>query len=340
MKTIACIAVAAFQLAAADVTGGWTGSTGGSPIYLILKQDGSKLSGSAGPVAAEQMAVFENGKVDGDHLTFRVGPFHLDLRLEGERLVGETIEENGPGRKVLLKRASSLKRPAGVPAPAFEVASVKPAPPRVPGANFSSSMNVSPGRLTCTNVTLKKLIARAYSLKDYQVVGPEWINEDLYAIVASMPVDTTGDDLLEMVQGLITERFQMVTHREMKDMPVYELVVGKNGSKLKPVEYGRGSTSLSPGKLVAQAVPLRNLTEQLSRLLNRPVLDKTGMAGAFDFALEFAPEGRGADEAGDLPVSPSLFTAVQEQLGLKLESRKAPVEILVVDKAERVPVGN
>jgi uncharacterized protein (TIGR03435 family) len=117
-------------------------------------------------------------------------------------------------------------------------------------------------------------------------------------------------------------------------------VVGKAGSKLKPVEYGRGSTSLGNGKLVAHGVPLRNLVEQLSRLLNRPVLDKTGLAGAFDFTLEFAPEGRGADAAGDLPVSPSLFTAVQEQLGLKLEPQKAPVEILVVDRAVRVPTAN
>jgi uncharacterized protein (TIGR03435 family) len=338
MKTLVLVALVASQMAAADVSGGWTGTAGG-PLYIILKQDGTKLSGSAGPVAAEQMATFENGKIEGDHLTFRVGPFQMDLRLEGDRLVGQTVEADGPGRKVILKRASSLQRPAGAPAPAFEVASVKPAPP--PGQNgISSSMNVSPGRLTCTNVTLRKLIVRAYSLKDYQVTGPDWINTELYSILASMPADTTGDDLLEMLQGLITERFQMATHREMKEMPVYELVVGKAGSKLKPVEYGRGSTSMSPGKLVAQGVPLRNLTEQLSRLLNRPVLDKTGLTGAFDFSLEFAPEGKGSDAAGDLPVSPSVFTAVQEQLGLKLEPRKAPVEILVVDRAERVPTGN
>jgi uncharacterized protein (TIGR03435 family) len=338
MKTFAFLLLAAFQMTGADVTGGWTGTAGG-PLYIILKQDGTRLSGSAGPMAAEQMATFENGKIEGDHITFRVGPFQMDLRLEGDRLVGQTVEAEGPGRKVVLKRASSLKRPAGAPAPAFEVATVKPAPP--PGPNgINSSMNVSPGRLTCTNVTLKKLIVRGYSLKDYQVTGPDWINTELYSILASMPADTTGDDLLEMVQGLLTERFQMVTHREMKEMPVYELVVGKAGSKLKAVEYGRGSTSLSPGKLVGQGIPVRNLVEQLSRLLNRPVLDKTGLTGAFDFSLEFAPEGKGADAAGDLPVSPSLFTAVQEQLGLKLESRKAPVEILVVDKAERVPLGN
>jgi len=201
-------------------------------------------------------------------------------------------------------------------------------------------MNVSPGRLTCTNVTLKKLLVRAYSLKDYQVTGPDWLNTELYSIVASMPADTFGEDLLEMVQGLITERFQLATHREMKEMPVYELVVGKNGSKLTSVPYGRGSTSVNPGKLTAQGVPLRNLTEQLSRFLNRPVLDKTGLTGVFDFTMEWSPEGKTTDEAGDLPVGPSLFTAVQEQLGLKLESRRAPVEILVVDRGERVPAGN
>lgn len=324
-------------LSAADVSGAWTGAIGG-PIYLILKQDGNKLSGSAGPTAAEQMATFENGRIEGDHIVLRAGPFQLDVTVDGDRITGEA--RNGEqSQKVFLRRVSSIpKRPNGAPLPSFDVASVKPAPP--PMGGYNSSMNVSPGRLTCTNVTLKKLLARAYSLKDYQVSGPEWMNTELYTIVASMPADTSGDDLLEMVQSLITERFQLVSHRETKEMPVYELVVGKNGSRLKAVEFGRGSTSVTPGKLVAQGVPLRNFTDQLSRFLNRPVLDKTGLTGVFDFTMEWSPDGKTSDAAGDLPVGPSLFTAVQEQLGLKLESRKAPIETLVVDRAEKIPTGN
>jgi len=332
-----CLGLLPCVLNAADVSGAWTGAIGG-PIYLILKQEGSKLSGSAGPNAAEQMATFDNGKIDGDHIVFRAGPFQLDVTVEGDRIIGEA--RNGEqSQKVFLRRVSSIpKRPDGAPMPAFEVASVKPAP--APLGGYNSSMNVSPGRLTCTNVTLKKLLARAYSLKDYQVSGPDWINTELYTIVASMPADTTGDDLLGMVQSLISERFQLVSHRETKEMPVYELVVGKNGSKLKPVEFGRGSTSMTPGKLAAQGVPLRNFTDQLSRLLNRPVLDKTGLSGVFDFTMEWSPDGKTSDAAGDLPVGPSLFVAVVEQLGLKLESRKTPIETLVVDRAEKVPSGN
>jgi uncharacterized protein (TIGR03435 family) len=97
---------------------------------------------------------------------------------------------------------------------------------------------------------------------------------------------------------------------------------------------------MEPGKLTATAIPLRNFTDTLSRMLNRPVLNKTGLTGVFNFTLEWSPEGKSTDGAGELPVGPSLFTAIPEQLGLRLESRKTPIEILVIDRAEKVPTGN
>jgi uncharacterized protein (TIGR03435 family) len=335
---ISCAAVLLpATLAAADVSGAWTGTIGG-PIYLVLKQEGTQLSGSGGGTAEEQIATFKDGRVDGDHLTFRVGPYQFDVNVQGDRITGEA-RNGAESAKVFLRRVDSLpKRAAGAPLPAFEVASVKPAPPPIGG--YSSSMNVSPGRLTATNVSIRKLMARAYNVKDYQVLGADWLNTALYTITASMPPDTTGEDLLLMVQQLLAERFQLAFHRETRDMPVYELVSGKTGAKLKSVDFGKGSTSFSPGKLTATAVPLRNFVEVLSRYLNRPVLDKTGLTGTFDFTLEFSPDGKGSDDAGELPVGASLFTAIQEQLGLKLEARKAPIEVLVVDRAERVPTGN
>jgi uncharacterized protein (TIGR03435 family) len=319
---------------AADVSGPWTGTLSG-PTYLILKQEGAKLSGSGGPSVKDQYITFENGRVEGDRVIFRVGPFSLDLTLEGDKLTGEA-KDGERTIKVYFKRP--VQRPAGAPLPGFEVASVKQAPP--PGLSVNSSMGVSPGRLTCTNVTIKKLMARAYGVRDYQIGGPDWTGSELYNIEARMPTDTTSEDLLAMVQQLLADRFKLTFHTEQREMPVYELVVGKTGSKLKSVEFGRGSSSMSPGKLEATAIPLRNFVETLSRLLNRPVLDKTGMTGVFDFVLEWSPEGRSTDGAGDLPVGPSLFTAIPEQLGLKLESRKAPIEILVIDRAEKVPTIN
>ena len=132
----------------------------------------------------------------------------------------------------------------------------------------------------------------------------------------------------------------------MRDLPVYALVVGKDGSKLQEVEFGRGSTSASPGKLTATSIAIRNLTEFLSRQTSRPVLDMTGLKGFYSFTLNYTP-----DEAPSSPrpdtgplaesaVGASLFTAVQEQLGLKFEARKAPVEILVIDHAEKIPTEN
>jgi uncharacterized protein (TIGR03435 family) len=201
-------------------------------------------------------------------------------------------------------------------------------------------MNLSPGRFTASNVSIKKLMARAYGVKDYQTAGADWLNTELYTITASMPADTTGEDLFLMMRRLLAERFQLVFHREMRDMPVYELVQMKTAPKVKAVELGKGNTSMRPGQLTALAVPMANFAEIMSRYLNRPVLDKTGLSGTFDFSLEWSPDGKTADAAGDLPVGPSLFTAIQEQMGLKLESRKAPIEMLVVDRAEKIPTGN
>jgi uncharacterized protein (TIGR03435 family) len=155
-----------------------------------------------------------------------------------------------------------------------------------------------------------------------------------------MPADTSSEDLFLMMQRLLAERFRLAFHREMRDMPVYELVQMKTPHKLKGVELGKGSTSMGPGKLTATAVPIGNFVDTMSRYLNRPVLDKTGLSGTFDFSLEWSPDSKTSDAAGELPAGPSLFTAIQEQMGLKLESRKAPIEILVVDRAEKVPTGN
>ncbi|MBS1853807.1 MAG: TIGR03435 family protein [Acidobacteria bacterium] len=333
-----CAMAVPAMLAAADVSGAWTGTVG-SPVYLVLKQEGNHLSGTAGPTAGEQVATFQGGTVDGDHVAFRVGPYQLDLKVEGDRMSGAATSGDS-AMQVALRRVDSIpKRAEGAPLPGFEVASVKQAPPPPVTGGIRTQVSVTPGRLVCTNLTLRRLIMRAYSLKEYQVTGPDWIGTDLYSIEARMPADTTGDDLLLMMQRLLAERFQLSVHRTTKEMAGYELVVGKGGPRMKPVEFGRGSTRIDGGTLTATGVLMRSFADMLSGMLDRPVLDKTGLQGAYDFTLEWQREERRA-EGGDAAARPSLFTAVQEQLGLRLEGKKAPVEVLVVDHAERVPVSN
>ncbi len=326
MKTFLCVSLASLlacftALAATDVSGRWASA----PVYLILKQDGNKLSGTGGPTEKQQMITFDNGTVEGDRVTFHVGSMQFNLQV------------NGP---VFLKRVTD--RPNGPRT--FEVASVKRASPPASGG-VRSSMRLDPGRLTCTNVTLKKLMVESYGVKDYQVSGPDWLNTEIYDIAATLPPGTTGDEVLLMVQTLLADRFKLAFHRDSKELPVYALVVGKGGSKLQEVEFGRGSTSGSPGHLTATRIAMRNLTEFLSRQTGLPVLDMTGLKGFYSFTLNYTPEAAPSAPSPETPipesaVGPSLFTAVQEQLGLKLEARKAPVEILVVDHAEKVPTEN
>jgi uncharacterized protein (TIGR03435 family) len=293
--------------------------------------------------------------------------------------------------------------------PAFEVASVKPAAPitgnmiRVmmrggPGSN-------DPGQITYTNVTLKNVLMNAYGVKGFQVSGPSWLDSERYDIVAKVPRGATKEQFIVMLQNLLAERFKLTLHREKKDLPMYALVVGKNGPKLKesvdeaapkgggpadgpaavmgkpamdrdgfpvlpPAAAGRTAVSLAlmngNVRMTASKQPMSGLAEDLSRQLDLPVVDMTGLTGKYDYTLSYAPEGgigfrpppgigppppavpppgeggpgmpmAGAPDGGS---SPNLFTALQEQLGLKLEQRKGPVDLLVIDHLEKVPIEN
>ena len=148
-----------------------------------------------------------------------------------------------------------------------------------------------------------------------------------------------------MMQTLLAQRFHLTIHRETKEQSVYALVVGKGGSKLQEVEPGEGRFQMNKGQIRAQKAPLFAFAERLSQFVDRPVLDMTELKGAFDFTLEWAPEsGTGipegpGGEAASASTGPSIFTAIQQQLGLRLEARKASVEVMVVDRADRVPTG-
>jgi uncharacterized protein (TIGR03435 family) len=257
----------------------------------------------------------------------------------------------------------------------FEAASVKAAP--LSNAPLRSSMRggpgtADPGQITYTNVTLSAVIQRAYDVKPYQVTGADWLSSQRYSLVAKLPPGATKEQFGLMLQNLLAERFQLALHRQTEELPGFELAVGKNGAKLKPStdsDTGPAPEQTSPPKtdangfpqldhpglammegvrgravisfLTARAQPLASLVEMLSKEFRLPLLDRTGLTGRFDFTLEFAPQPPGtltptaAEDSG-----PDLSSAVQQQLGLKLNPAKVPVDVLIVDRANQTPSGN
>ena len=298
--------------------------------------------------------------------------------------------------------------------PTFEVASVKPAEPQPEGmmrVRMSGGPGTpDPGQLTYTNVSLKNVMINAYDVNDYQINGPNWLDRERFDIVAKIPQGTTKEQFRLMLQSLLAERFKLALHHETKELPMYALVLGKGGSKLKeaveedattpqtavpppPPPPGRdeaapvrlkmdadGMPQLPSGmgrngvimmtiygsgglrtRMVCKGQPVSALLATLSNLLGHPVVDATGLKGKYDITLDYAPDGLhgpttmmpppppphdGGDGGGPPMASapdlggPSIFTALQEQLGLKLEQRKGPVDLLVIDRLEKVPTEN
>jgi uncharacterized protein (TIGR03435 family) len=229
--------------------------------------------------------------------------------------------------------------------PAFEVASIRPA---LSGGGEPSIVASPGGRLVATNITLERLVRWAYSASSLRISGqPDWFSGDRFDVVAKAPDGTANDQLAPMLQRLLADRFKLSLHRETKESLVYALVVGKSGFKLREIEYrGTGPTRLMrKGAMVELSYPagadLAQFAAFLSGQAGRPVLDRTGLTGVFDIKLEFAPEppaalaDTGTGQAPNDTTWPSIFTAVQEQLGLRIESAKGPVETLVIDHAEK-----
>jgi uncharacterized protein (TIGR03435 family) len=222
--------------------------------------------------------------------------------------------------------------------PAFDVASVKLTSHGRDAQGWShSSIDVpSPGRLLATNASMEECIRWAYDVKDYQIIGPSWLNTDeaSYDIEAKASPGTSKEEMRKMLQTLLAERFQLALHREQRTLSVYELVPGKGNPKLAPaVNDGHSSTRSIGGHVTAHNISMNEWAYQLSRYMKQPVFNKTGLDGKFDFKLDYQTDH--SDEG-----LPTLFSALQEQLGLKLESTKAPVDVLVIEHAERVPSGN
>jgi uncharacterized protein (TIGR03435 family) len=230
--------------------------------------------------------------------------------------------------------------------PSFEVASIKPGNPNNPRVSYG----VDPGgRFTAINITLRTLIDFAYEVGPHRTLGPGWINSQKYdieakpdAAFARSPDPGNSPQLRLMLQSLLEERFRLTFHTESREEQVYILAMAKGGAKLvesTDAEVKDPKRGIMPGTggVRGVAAPISTLTGLLSQQLGRLVMDRTGLTGKYDFQLKWTPDtAYHAESNNDAPSDgPSLFTAVQEQLGLWLESAKAPVEFLVIDHVEK-----
>ena len=218
--------------------------------------------------------------------------------------------------------------------PQFEVAAIKPSR----ADTGSSGLHTGHGRLTAANVTLKRCIMGAYAVGPNQIFGgPSWLDSDRWEIIAKAEQPVGDHDLMSMLQTLLAERFKLTLHHESKPIKAYVLEVGKNGPKLEKGDGEEAKTGGGRGSIVATNSTIDHFAEVLARQMELPVLNHTGLAGVFNLKLEWTPESFSAVKPVDNSTGdgPSLFTAIQEQLGLRLRAQKEPVDVLVIDHVER-----
>jgi uncharacterized protein (TIGR03435 family) len=363
----AVIALSGTAVHAQDLTGTWQGTLqAGRELRIVLKissADGGGLravmysidQGGTG-IAASAVAVQDG--------TLRVTLAAMSSSYEGKLDAGTgsiagTWTQGGGSLPLNLKRATpdtawaipeppaALKPMAADASPSFEVATIKPSKPDTPGKLFA----VRGRQFSTVNTTLADLLTFAYGLHARQITGgPAWLDTEKYDLSGQPDGDGQPNEKQwkGMIQKLLAERFSLSFHRDKKELPVYALVVDKSGQKLTKSEGDpNGLPSLMfprLGVLPARNASMTDLAGVMqAAVLDRPVVDQTALAGRYDFTLTWTPDesqfsGLGARvpaPSGDPAAPPGLSTAMQEQLGLRLESARAPVEVLVIDKVEK-----
>jgi uncharacterized protein (TIGR03435 family) len=268
----------------------------------------------------------------------------------------------------------------------FEVASIRPsAPPG--GDHMNVGVHIDGSQISCTQLSLKDYISAAYRVKLYQISGPDWLGSERFDISAKIPAGAKEEQVPEMLQAMLVERFQMKFHREKKDFPVYALVIAKGGVKLKEtpkdpeasdsadpakaalnitggggrggvhINLGNGSSfSLADNKFIGTKLTMASFVDTLARFEDRPVVDMTDLKGTYDIELDFTTEDytalliRSAIAAG-VTMPPEAMKALEyssgdsllaalEKVGLRLERRKAPLDVLTIDSMMKAPTEN
>jgi uncharacterized protein (TIGR03435 family) len=224
-------------------------------------------------------------------------------------------------------------------APAFDAASIKPAAAEATERSLTHNPG---GRLSTSNATVRMLILLAYQVMPYQISGgPSWFDSDGFDIEAKAAnANSTPEQFRQMVQALLADRFHLKIHKETRELPIYALVVAKGGAKLMPAagdESNSGVRNLG-GEITSLRGTMPMLATTLTRPLQHKVVDETGLKGEYNFSVKFEPLNNnppGMDAASEQPAAGSIFSALQEQLGLYLKVSKGPVEVLVIDSAAK-----
>jgi uncharacterized protein (TIGR03435 family) len=242
---------------------------------------------------------------------------------------------NVPCVRVLLLAVSTALVGGTQTTPKFEVVSVKP---NHEGSGSFSIETDAGTRFHTRNFTVWNLIRHAYKLTDLQIAdAPEWTKSEGFDIDGRPAAQVSADEMLAMIRSLLAERFRLQMHPESRSIPAYSLQVGKTGPKLSPPGESATGSTLRMGDMTVKRMGMAGLVQILEFEVGRPVLDETGLAGDFSFQLKWTREkDRAVMEAAENdPARSSIFTALQEQLGLRLTTKKKPVEIYVVDHVER-----
>jgi uncharacterized protein (TIGR03435 family) len=358
--------LSAAPLFAQDFTGTWQGPMvlpTGPQIRIVFKISAA----DAGALRAVMYSIDQTPQpiagvvaVQGATITVSVaamnGKFEGKLSADGKTIAG-TLTQGATAMALNLAKATAdtaweippapaaMKPMAADANPSFEVATIKPSKPDAQGFGIIFRNQ----QLATLNTTLIDLLAFAYGLHAKQIVGgPAWMEQDKYDIVGKPEGQGQPNDkqLRTMIQKLVADRFSLTFHRDKKELSAYAITaIDKTGAKLTPSAgdpNGLPGLGFSkPGALMAVNAQMADLAFVLQNyVLDRPVVDQTGLSGRFDFKFNWTPDqsqfgGRAGAPVDDPSAPPGLFTAIQEQLGLKLDSTKSPVDVIVIDHVEK-----
>jgi uncharacterized protein (TIGR03435 family) len=350
------LALAALPLCAQNITGDWQGAlkVGPQELRIVIKVTLDDDKPKAVMYSIDQGGAPINATTftkDGSLVKFTIavinGSYEGKLSADGNTITGNWTQ--GQPIPLTLTRATpatawTIPEPLPPPKtmaadaqPKVEVATIKPAKP---GGGFSILVNRS-GLLTTTDTSLSDLIKFAYDLHPRQITGgPGWVESEKYDVTvkADTPGIPNGKQLKTIMQQLLAERFQLTFHLDKKELSVYAISVAKGGAKITKSDNAGSLPGFGGGP---RGLTVRNATiaefghMMQANILDRPVVDQTGFGTTrYDFSLKWTPDGPQAQPAAD-DAPPDLFAAFQQQLGLRLESTKAPVDVLVVDKVEK-----